>query len=90
MTHTPIMPRPMGTHTGKVTELRENLNVFRRSDVQRFEAEVQRIKSVYAVHGSIKATAAELKIGKRTLERAMRDIPELNEAIESVRVLSGR
>jgi predicted DNA-binding transcriptional regulator YafY len=81
------MPRPKATNTGKVTEIRETLNVYRRMDPVRFKSEIARISNLYASTGSIRATAERLNIGKRTLERMMVDVPELGQAINSLRAL---
>ncbi len=84
------MPRPKKSSVGKVTDFRTDLDSFRRHDEKRFKEEIDRVRSIYMTTGSIKATAKKLEIGKRTLERAMSNITELADAIESARVLMGR
>ncbi len=84
------MPRPKKSSVGKVTDFRTDLDSFRRNDKERFLAEVDRVRSIYMTTGSIKATAKKLDIGKRTLERALSNVSELAEAIDSARVLMGR
>lgn len=90
VTHSVVMPRPMAKETGKVTDLRERLNVYRTDDPERYRIEIDAVKEVYAAQGSIKKTAKRFGIGKRTLERVMTAHPELRKAIDSIRVLSGR
>lgn len=80
----------MATATGKVTGFRRDLDTYRLRDPERFATEIARVKEIYRRTKSIAKTAKELEIGKRTLERAARDIAELATAIESVRVLLGR
>lgn len=84
------MPRPKGSATGKVTEFRRDLDTYRQRDRDRFDVEIERVKGIYRQTKSIAKTAKVLNVGKRTLERAMRDIAELAKAIEGVRVLLGR
>lgn len=84
------MSRPMASATGKVTEFRNRLDYLRRENQELLTEEVSRVAGLYVEHGSIKRTAKALDIGKRTLERAIRDIPELSGAIESARVRMGR
>lgn len=84
------MPRPKSSATGKTTEFRNDLETFRRRDREKFDEEIARVKAIYKRTGSIAKTSAELRIGKRTLERAIKDIQELAQAIESARVLLGR
>lgn len=76
--------------TGKTTDWREDLNAFRRNDPEKFAAMVAEAKQFYETKGSVAETAKALKIGKRTFERAMSDIPELRSAIDSARVSYGR
>lgn len=76
--------------SGKTSEWREDLNSFRRTDLTKFAAEVERVKQIYIRCGNVGQTAKELDIGKRTLERAMGDVPELQSAIDSARVMMGR
>ncbi len=84
------MPRPFRPANGKVSEFRADLESLRRRDKEGFESEVERVKRIYQTTGSIKATAGQLRIGKRTLERAMLDVPELSKAIDNARILMGR
>jgi len=84
------MPRPKATATGKVTAFRRNLDTWREEDRARFDSEIERVKEIYRRRKTITYTAQELKIGKRTLERAINDIAELGKAIDSVRALLGR
>lgn len=84
------MPRPKSSATGKVTEFRRDLDTYRQRDRDRFDAEIARVKEIYRRTKSIAKTSKELAIGKRTLERAIKDIAELSAAIDSVRVILGR
>ena len=84
------MPRPKKASSGKVSEFRADLDSLKRRDREGFATEVERVKAIYETTGSIKATAKQLGVGKRTLERAMVDVPELGRAINSARVLMGR
>lgn len=84
------MPRPKNSATGKVTEFRTGLDYLRRVDQDGLATEVGRVQGLYLELGSIKALAKELAVGKRTLERAIRDVPELRKAINDARVRMGR
>ncbi len=93
------MPRPMNTPTGKVTDTRAELDYLREHpeimspdhpERSVYQEVIDRVKAIYATEGSIKRTAKKLKIGKRTLERAMKDHPDLSNAIDSVRAMFGR
>ncbi len=87
------MPRPMNTVTGKVTDLRTELDYLREHpeiksedpEVSAYQAAIARVKGIYASERSIKKTAKVLKIGKRTLERAMVAHEALSVAISEVR-----
>lgn len=91
------MPRPMSTLTGKITDLRSELDYLRGHPeivtdedpkVTAYSATIQKVKGIYAAEGSIKKTAARLGVGKRTLERAMNVHAELARAIDDVRAHS--
>ena len=93
------MPRPKDKVTGKVTDFRTELDYLRSHpevksaedpEVSGFDALLTKVKTIYKRTGSIAKTASALKVGKRTLERAIRDVAELSRAIESARVTMGR
>jgi hypothetical protein len=84
------MPKPLNG-SGRSTAWREDLNTFRRlEDRVQFAARVLQVKQLYALLGSVGATSRPLGIGKRTLERAMVEVPELGAAIDDVRTGAGR
>lgn len=89
----------MNTVTGKVTDVRAELDYLREHpevmskehpEITAYNAAVDRIKAIYAMEGTIKKAAKRLRIGKRTLERAMRDHPDVGRAIDAVRAACGR
>lgn len=84
------MPRPKSSHTGKVTEFRTALDYLRQNNPEKFGELIEKVKAIYKTTGSIKATAGQLGVGKRTLERAMGDIAELRSAIDGARAIMGR
>lgn len=83
------MPRPKEA-SGKTSVFREDLNSWRRNDAPRFVQEIARIKQLYILRGSVELVAKDLDIGKRTFDRAMNDIPELQSAIKEARQSMGR
>lgn len=86
------MPRPKDCTTGKVTGFRSELDYLRThpETIYTLKEACERVAAVYLDKGSIAKTAKGLGVGKRTLERAMRDIPELASEIETARVRMGR
>lgn len=86
------MPRPSDCATGKVTGFRAELDYLRThpETVYTLGEACKRVAALYLETGSIKATAKGLGVGKRTLERAIRDVPELATEIETARVRMGR
>lgn len=78
--------------TGKTTDFRGELDYLRGKPefAQQYADAIARVKQIYSETENIGKTAERLGIGKRTLERAMSDIPELQSAINDVRVAFGR
>lgn len=78
--------------TGKTTDFRGELDYLRGKPefATQYQEAIGRVKQIYAETANIGTTAERLGIGKRTLERAMLDIPELQTAINDVRVAFGR
>jgi L-amino acid N-acyltransferase YncA len=66
--------------SGKQTDLSMRLSL----DETRAQA-IEEIARIYDLTGDIEATAAHFEIGKRTLERWVRRIPELAIRIEKTR-----
>lgn len=74
----------------KVTDFRSELDYLRRTDTVVLKETIERVKAIYKTTGSIKGTAKQLGISKRTLERAMVEFTELRDAIDGARAIMGR
>ncbi len=82
------MGRPKSTTTGKVSKLRQELDYLRGQAEQadQFNAAIARVVKVYEDVGSLRAAAKILCVSPRTLDRAIKEIPELALAMRSARL----
>lgn len=75
------MPRPI-KGLGQTSSIRSALSV---PDEKIRNEYISKIASVYGETHDLTRTAQEFGTGRRTLERLIRDVPELAQAIETVR-----